>query len=179
LSAPGQGKQPVFSLQCWERFVKFNVVGLSGVAVNEGLLVTLATLVYYVYASAIAIEVSIVTNFILNDIWTFRDRRHGSFVSRFLKFNGLMLIGLAVNLGILFAGTNYLSVNYALSNLFGIGAAFLVRYWLSLRYAWIKQEEQSVVPTERAREPFSSAQRGGSVDRRGRIPTTPSPSPPP
>ena len=179
MSAAGQGKQPVFSLQYWERFVKFNVVGLSGVAVNEGVLVTLATLVYYVYASAIAIEISIVTNFILNDFWTFRDRRHGSFVSRFLKFNGLMLIGLAVNLAILYAGTNYLSVNYALSNLFGIGAAFLVRYWLSLRYAWIKKEEQSVVPTERDREPVSSVQRGRPADRRGPTPTTPSLTAPP
>jgi dolichol-phosphate mannosyltransferase len=146
LSAAGEGEKNVLSLQYWERFIKFNLVGLSGVVVNEGLLIILATLVYYVYASVVAIEVSIITNFIINDFWTFRDRRHGHIAARFFKFNGLMLIGLAVNLGILFAGTNYLSINYTLSNLIGIGAAFLVRYWLSLRYAWIKKEEQSVIP---------------------------------
>jgi putative flippase GtrA len=179
LSAAEQDEQSVFSFQYWERFIKFNLVGLSGVVVNEGLLVILGTLVYYLYASVVAIEVSIVTNFILNDFWTFRDRRHGNIAARFLKFNGLMLIGLAVNLGILYAGTTYLSIHYLLSNLFGIGVAFLVRYWLSLRYAWIKKEEQSVIPPEDARAPISAALRGRPADRRGQTPTTPSPSAPP
>lgn len=144
----------IFTLTYWKRFIKFNVVGLSGVGVNEGLLILLAASgAYYVYASVVAIEVSIASNFLLNDFWTFRDRRHGHIVVRFLKFNGLMLIGLVVNLAILFAGTSYLSVNYALSNLFGIGAAFLVRYWLSLKYTWIKKEERSVEPPA----PVSSA----------------------
>lgn len=179
MSAAGQGEKDVLSLQYWERFIKFNLVGLSGVAVNEGLLIILATLVYYLYASVVAIEVSIITNFILNDFWTFRDRRHGHIVVRFFKFNGLMLIGLAVNLGILFAGTNYLSINYTLSNLIGIGAAFLVRYFLSLRYAWIKKEEQSVIPPEDVRAPISGVLRGRPADRRGPTPTTSSQSAPP
>ena len=139
--------QNVFTLDYWRRFIKFNVVGLTGVLVNEGLLVLLVYYgVYYLGASAIAIEVSIVTNFVLNDLWTFRDRRHGHAATRLLKFNGLMLIGLAVNLAILYLGTDYLKINYALSNLAGIAVAFLVRYWLSVRYAWMKKEEESVLP---------------------------------
>jgi len=131
----------------WRRFIKFNLVGLSGVAVNEGLLVLLAAEgVYYLYASTIAIEVSIVSNFVFNDFWTFRDRRHGHVVTRFLKFNGLMIIGLVANLAILYGATSHLGINYALSNLVGIGAAFLIRYWLSVNYAWIKKEEDSVEP---------------------------------
>ena len=147
MNGADQGDAHFLDLAYWKRFIKFNLVGLSGVVVNEGLLVLLATAgVYYIYASAVAIEISIVSNFILNDYWTFRDRRHGNMLSRALKFNGLMLIGLAVNLAILYAGTDYLGVNYALSNLAGIGAAFLVRYWLSIKYAWIKKEEESVEP---------------------------------
>ena len=131
----------------WRRFIKFNIVGLTGVVVNEGLLVLLASQgFYYIYASAIAIEASIVTNFLMNDFWTFRDRRHGHIAIRFGKFNGLMIIGLVVNLAILYGGTEFFGVNYALSNLVGIGAAFLVRYWLSVKYAWIKKEEASVEP---------------------------------
>ncbi len=137
------------TLNYWRRFIKFNLVGLSGVVVNEGLLVILASAgVYYIYASTFAIEVSIISNFILNDFWTFRDRRHGHMAARLLKFNGLMIVGLAVNLLILFAGTSYLYINYAVSNLVGIGAAFLVRYWLSVNYAWIKREEKSVEPPQ-------------------------------
>jgi len=137
----------VFSLDRWLSFIKFNIVGLLGVFVNEGVLLLLALGgVYYVYASALAIEVSIVSNFILNDLWTFRDRRHGHIAVRLLKFNGLMMIGLVVNLAILYVGTTYFQIHYAISNLIGIGAAFLVRYELSVRYAWIRKEEISVEP---------------------------------
>jgi dolichol-phosphate mannosyltransferase len=137
----------VFTFGYWVRFIKFNLVGLSGVLVNEGVLVLLVSVgVYFVNASVLAIEVSIISNFLLNDFWTFHDRRHGHIVTRLLKFNGLMLIGLLVNLAILYLGTNFLSIYYAVSNLIGIAAAFLVRYELSVRYAWIKKEEESVEP---------------------------------
>jgi len=136
-----------FSLGYWRRFIKFNLVGLTGVLVNEGLLVLLVSGgVYYIYASAVAIEVSIISNFFLNDLWTFRDRRHGHAATRMLKFNGLMLVGLGVNLAILYLGTDFMSINYAVSNLVGIAVAFLVRYWLSVKYAWMKKEEESVQP---------------------------------
>ncbi len=139
--------QKIFTLGYWLRFIKFNTVGLVGVFVNEGILVLLSSQgIYYVYASAVAIEVSIISNFILNDFWTFHDRRHGHIVTRLMKFNGLMIIGLVVNLTILYAGTTYVGIFYAISNLVGIGAAFLVRYELSVRYAWIKKEEESIEP---------------------------------
>jgi dolichol-phosphate mannosyltransferase len=137
----------VFTLGYWLRFIMFNTVGLSGVVVNEGILLLLTLRgIYYLYASASAIEISIVSNFILNDFWTFRDRRHGHIITRLVKFNGLMLIGLAVNLAILYVGTNYLGINLAISNLGGIAGAFFVRYWLSVKFTWIKKEEESVVP---------------------------------
>ena len=135
------------SFYYWRHFIKFNVVGLIGVAVNEGLFLLLQQEGYYfITASAVAIEASILSNFVLNDFWTFRDRRHGHIAVRLLKFNGLMLVGLAVNLVILFACTTYLFIPSALSQLLGIGAAFLLRYWLSVKFAWMKKEEESVAP---------------------------------
>ena len=134
-------------LSYWLHFIKFNVVGLSGVLVNEGLLLALVyARFYYLYADTVAIEASILSNFFLNDYWTFRDRRHGHMAVRLLKFNGLMVIGLVVNLAMLYALTAYVGVNYAVSNLFGIAVAFLLRYWLSIRFTWIKKKEASTVP---------------------------------
>jgi dolichol-phosphate mannosyltransferase len=104
--------------------------------------------VYYLYASAVAIELSILSNFVLNDFWTFRERRHGHMVTRLIKFNALMIVGLLVNLAILYVGTEYAGINYAFSNLVGIAGAFLVRYYLSVKYAWIKKEEESVLPPD-------------------------------
>jgi len=143
--------QRVLSLDYWRHFIKFNIVGLIGVVVNEGLLLLLSFGgIYYLYASAVAIEASIISNFVLNDFWTFRDRRHGHVAVRLLKFNGLMIIGLIANIAILYALTTYLGVHYGISNLVGIGAAFLLRYWLSVNFAWIKKEERLVQPLTKA-----------------------------
>ena len=133
----------------WASFIKFNLVGASGVAVNEGLfLLFQAYGMYLVYASALAVEVSIVTNFVLNDLWTFRDRRHGRAAARLAKFNGVMLMGLAVNVAVLYAVTEYLGVSSAISELVGIGVASLLRYWLSVKFAWIRKEGLSTEPPE-------------------------------
>ena len=137
----------LFEPQAWTQFIKFNLVGLSGVLVNEGVLLLLVSAgSYYLYASVVAIELSIISNFLLNDYWTFRERRHGHIVVRMLKFNALMIAGLLVNLAILYAGTELAGINYAVSNLVGIAGAFVVRYWLSVRYAWVKKGEESVKP---------------------------------
>jgi dolichol-phosphate mannosyltransferase len=114
---------------------------VTGIVVNEGLLIVLQSKgVYFLYAGIVAIEISILTNFVMNDLWTFRDRRSGHFVVRLTKFNGLMLAGLVVNLVILDVGTVYFGIASAVANLIGIGVAFFLRYALSVKYAWMRTE---------------------------------------
>jgi putative flippase GtrA len=58
------------------RFMKFAAVGASGVVVNLGTLALLRLMqVHTNLASALAIEVSILSNFAINHLWTFGDRR--------------------------------------------------------------------------------------------------------
>lgn len=134
-------KSKTFTLPYFLSFIKFSIVGLIGVGVNEGLLVVLQSKGFYVlYAGAAAIEVSILSNFFLNDLWTFRDRRSGHIAIRLVKFNLLMLAGLVANLAILYVGNTYFGIAAALANLIGIGAAFLLRYVLSVKYAWMSEE---------------------------------------
>ena len=122
-------------------FVKFMIVGASAVVVNEGLLLAFQSWgLFLLYASAAAIEISILTNFVMNDLWTFKDRRSGHFAVRLAKFNALMLIGLVVNVAVVDVGTLYFGFAAAITNLAGIGAAFLLRYALSVRYAWMRTE---------------------------------------
>ena len=55
--------------------VKFVLTGLSGVFVNLGSFQLLLSLrVHELLASPIAIELSIISNFLLNNYWTFSDR---------------------------------------------------------------------------------------------------------
>lgn len=131
----------VFSRASQGSFFKFCVVGGIGVLVNEGLLIAIHAMgVYFLYAGAVAIEVSILSNFVLNDLWTFRDRRSGTGLVRLVKFNALMLVGLAVNLAVLDAGTTYFGVAPEIANLVGIAVAFVLRYALSVKYAWMRTE---------------------------------------
>jgi dolichol-phosphate mannosyltransferase len=135
------GKSKFFTFSYFRSFVQFSIVGVTGIVVNEGLLIILQDRgVSVLYAGFIAIEISILTNFIMNDLWTFRDRRTGHFAVRLVKFNVLMLAGLVVNLAILEAGTAYFGLESAVANLIGIGVAFFLRYALSVKYAWMRTE---------------------------------------
>jgi len=137
----GSSKTSFFSLAYFHHFIKFGIVGAIGVVVNEGLLILFQSEgVYLLYAGAVAIEISILSNFILNDLWTFRDRRSGHAAVRLVKFNVLMLAGLVVNLAVLDVGTVYFGIHYAIANLVGIAAAFFLRYALSVKYAWMRTE---------------------------------------
>jgi dolichol-phosphate mannosyltransferase len=157
------GKSSIFSFAYYRSFIKFVIVGAIGVVVNEGLLIFMQSMgVYLLYAGAIAIEISIISNFILNDLWTFKDRRSGNAAVRLAKFNALMLAGLVINLAVLDVGTVYFSIHYAIANLIGIAAAFFVRYALSVKYAWMRIpriEEGKVTPVP---EPAAGPQTTGS-----------------
>ena len=125
------------------RFLRFCIVGLSGVFVNEGVLkfFTETGGLYYVYSSILAAEIAIISNFLFNEFWTFRDRssqRPGMVnrVKRFLRFNLICGIGVVINVGILWALTNLMGVYYLISNLFGIGASTLWNYGLNSNITW-------------------------------------------
>ncbi len=129
-----------------KRFLKFAAVGASGVVVNEGLLWTFTEIagLYYLFSAAIGIEVSIITNFILNEKWTFRDRSRGrkGMFRRGLKFNCVSVAGLAINMSVLFVCTDFLGIYYLVSNLAGILVAFLWNYFVNLGWTWKADKEE-------------------------------------
>jgi dolichol-phosphate mannosyltransferase len=153
----------VLSQAYHHHFVKFAIVGAIGVGVNEGLLILIRSMgVYYLTAGAVAIEVSILSNFVLNDLWTFKDRRTGSAAVRLAKFNLLMLAGLVLNLAILYAGVDYLGMIPEVANLVGIAAAFLLRYALSVKYAWMRLESIEEGPAAPTAQPSAGPETTGS-----------------
>jgi dolichol-phosphate mannosyltransferase len=157
------GRSKFFTLTYFRSFVKFSIVGAIGVAVNEGLLILFyrSLGLYLLTASAAAIEISILSNFVLNDLWTFRDRRSGRAAVRLVKFNVLMLAGLVVNLAVLDAGTTYLGIQAEIANLLGIAAAFFLRYALSVRYAWMRVEAVEEGEATPALEPLAGPEKSG------------------
>lgn len=130
-----------FILNAWwirlhnsKTFVKFAIVGLSGVIVNLGIFSLLLQMNMNKYiASPISIEASIITNFLLNNYWTFRLRKSHDHVSvKGLKFNMVSLISLGVSystfilLSVSFPGTQP-----EIHQLAGIAPAMLINYFLN------------------------------------------------
>jgi putative flippase GtrA len=89
------------------RVLKFAAVGLSGVPVNLGVLYLLADVAGIATntSSVVAIELSILWNFVLNNAVTFSDRNQhaqAGFFSRMARYNLVGLVGLAIQFGTFF-----------------------------------------------------------------------------
>ena len=139
------------------RLLKFVTVGGLGTLVNEGVFTLTTHNIPIFFSLALAIELSIIFNFVLNDIWTFKDRRVGSFVKRLLKFHGSSLSGGIVQyitvilllvaflhflnaseilLFLFFSGVKAQSLSLLVINFIGIVSGFAIRFVTSLKYVW-------------------------------------------
>ena len=119
-----------------KRFIKFSIVGFSGILVNMSIFFVLNEVAkfYYKISSLIAIEVSIITNFFLNYYWTWGDRINESFIKKFLRFHLIAFLAGFINYIVLLFLVSHLNFNKYLANLCGIGLGFLVNF--SLNHFW-------------------------------------------
>ena len=122
-----------------QEFIKFAIVGGSGVLVNMGLLFILTRFlsVRLEIASLIAIEVSILSNFTLNNFWTFKKRNtHVPFWTRLFRYH--LVTGLAgiVNYVVLLLLVNSFGLHDMLSNLIGILIGTIITYSLNSLWTW-------------------------------------------
>ena len=120
----------------FHRFVKFSAVGVGGVFVQT---VTLGILLraggmHYLMATALAVEASVLNNFVWHRRWTWADRprsRAALVLLRFNATNGAMsLIG---NLGLMFMLVGGLKLNPHAANLITIGICSLINFALADR----------------------------------------------
>jgi dolichol-phosphate mannosyltransferase len=128
----------------WKRIFRFGIVGLSGIVVNLGILFLLVEFAFMNkdLASPIAIEFSILNNFIWNDIWTFgsaEDRKVSSRWHRLAAFNIVSVGGAAINYGIFLILTTWLGVYYLAAQLIGILIAFVWNFLINRRITWSRK----------------------------------------
>jgi dolichol-phosphate mannosyltransferase len=123
------------------RFGKFLLVGASGVVVNEGLLWLLTDKagLYFMLSSAIAIETSIITNFILNHWFTFADLKGKgvkSYLTKLGQFNLVSMIAVVINLSLLWLFKTEFGVQYLIANLVGIAVSMMWNYIANNLWTW-------------------------------------------
>jgi dolichol-phosphate mannosyltransferase len=128
-----------------KQFIRFSLVGLSGVFIDMGLLYLGHTVLGLplTRSKLVAAEIAIANNFIWNDLWTFRDvsdqqKGWNIRLKRFLKFNLICLSGLILNVLMLNLIYNWIFGQHwaYLANLIAIGAVTLWNFWLNYKLSW-------------------------------------------
>ncbi len=123
-----------------ERMMKFSAVGFTGILVQS---LTLALLLrvfgmHYLAATAIAVETSVLHNFVWHRKWTWRDRPQTQISRMLLRFNltsGAM--SLAGNLVLMWILVGNAGLNAYAANMTTIALCSLVNFTLSDRFVFI------------------------------------------
>ncbi len=128
------------------KLLKYSIVGISGIGVNMLILFFFTDRLgtFYLLSSAIAYETSIFTNFVVNDMWTFKNIDNKSnFLTRAVYFNYAMITGAILGMILLYIFTSLLSIYYLVSNIISIIIVFLWRYYASITSVWKHRWDRS------------------------------------
>ncbi len=125
-----------------EDFIKYSVVGFSGVLVNLGIYMLLTRLfgLSEVIAPLISIESSLLSNFLLNNFWTFKKREvSSSLYKRLLQFHLASGGAACLNYLTFLLAFAVLGMHDILSNLLGITVAAILNYLINSNWTWRKE----------------------------------------
>jgi len=93
----------------------------------------------YLVGAVVAIEITIVLSYVLNNAWTFRRYRNTGtvdFLVGLLKTNVIRGSAIPLQVGVLFALVEWRAVPYLLANAFAILVSGLYRYVLDAKWTW-------------------------------------------
>lgn len=122
------------------KFIRFCIVGFSGVFVNLGTLTLLVRLLHVnpLLSGAVAIEVSIASNFLLNHIYTFRNHslKQQRLVHRFGMFNMASLTGAVISFAVFSVLYKFVGLHYMFADALAIIPSVCFNYWASTTFVW-------------------------------------------
>jgi dolichol-phosphate mannosyltransferase len=121
--------------------IRFALVGGTGAIIKLGTMYLFADVFHLnIYAAYLLSSIlAITSNFVLNTLWTFRDRKFYDRLGTVLGWFRYLLvscIAIGINEGILFVLTGLMGIWYMFSAGIGIFTAFGVNYFLSRRWVW-------------------------------------------
>jgi dolichol-phosphate mannosyltransferase len=121
------------------RFSKFGIIGASGVAINMTIFWFLSSLLglHYLLASPVAIEVALCNNYLLNNNWTFADRRSSFFsLAGLARYHVVSFGGMLINLVVLHILAGMMGINSLIANFASVAAAAGWNFSLHLFWTW-------------------------------------------
>ena len=123
-------------------FGKFSVVGTIGFIINTAVLEFMVKLNFHpAVGSVVGAELAIISNFILNNAWTFGSRRARGFraMGKFFQFNMTSVGAILIQAGTVWTGTVLFGVAYyRWFYLVGVGIGLLWNYTMYSKVIWKK-----------------------------------------
>src|SRR5215207_3419306 len=136
-------------------FVKFLVVGLTGLLVNSLVLAAFTELsaIHYLVSAAIATQASTLWNFGLTERWVFGQRQtergFGTRLVSFLLMNNLMLL---LRTPIMTLLVSQLGVHYVIANLASLFAMTVFRYLFADKWIWNKNNQPTMTEERKVKK---------------------------
>jgi len=133
----------IFPGRAWDevrKIIKFGIVGLIGVATNMICLSVFKEIFNtpLIYASFLAIEISIITNFLMNDNFTFKGMKcEKSFLHRMFSYNSICIGSMIINIAVLMALSS-IGINYLIGDAVGILIGYIWNFLANRKITWVE-----------------------------------------
>ncbi len=138
-------------LKSSSRMMKFATVGGSGILVNLAIFTSARNILFgtagesnwtLLGSSLLGDEISLVYNFLLNQLWTFKDSTNTDHLfTKLMKFHVVALTSVVINNSILFLLHKGFGVPDVFAKFIGILCAFLWNYLVNVKWTWREKIE--------------------------------------
>ncbi|MCS6978647.1 MAG: GtrA family protein [Flavobacteriales bacterium] len=120
-----------------KKFIKFGIVGFTGVLIDFGITWVLKELLFlnpYVANSA-GFLCAASNNWLLNRIWTFRNR-HPRILKQYLVFMLVSLMGLGLNNAVVWLGVSFLALNFYVAKVVAVGVVMFWNFIINYKFTF-------------------------------------------
>jgi dolichol-phosphate mannosyltransferase len=129
------------------QFIKFCIVGLSGLFIDTAMLVSSVEIFYLDprFAAVFAFIVAVSWNYLFNRLWTFETAKYTKVTKSYLSFVSVCFLGLGIRIGIMHLLIEYAGMGkrpwYVLASFLGIVSATIFNF-LGSKYVAFKNIQQ-------------------------------------
>lgn len=125
------------------RVIKYLFVGGLGFLVDNTVIYFLVDIasIKVTFSKIVSAEAAIISNFLINDLWTFSEHKPDSRITRFLKSNSIRVLGVIIALLVLKILYEGFGINLLIANSIGIFVGFTSNYILESIYTWKTHEK--------------------------------------
>ncbi|MFX1396065.1 MAG: GtrA family protein [Promethearchaeota archaeon] len=126
------------------QFIKSGIIGSIGAVINLLVLYVLTEYlyVYYLISETIAFIVASIHNYFLNKIWTFKEAIKDRIVSKYIQFLIINIIGLMINLLVLFILVEHFHFWYIIAEIGATLCAFAFNFLGNKFWTFQEKNEQ-------------------------------------